>query len=59
MLHLIETAVQVVQIPYNLHARDMQEILDYETEDTFYHLYECLIFHLNYAKCLTSEIFIE
>lgn len=58
-LHLVKTAIQVVQIPYYLHARGMQEILDYQIVDIFYHLYEWLIIHLNRAKCLTSEIFIE
>lgn len=30
MLHLVKTVVQVVQIPYYLHVRVMQEILDYQ-----------------------------
>lgn len=50
MLHLVKTAIQVVQIPYYSHARDMQVILDQQTVDNFCHLYECLIFHMNYAK---------
>lgn len=56
MLHLVKTAVQVVQIPYYLDARGMREILHSQTVHIFYYLYECLTFHSNYAKRLTSEI---